>query len=84
MIKQLKSTGFVVKEYLIANWLTVDDLSQASSVGVPALHRFLEDEVKLSTEIALGINKLLKGLTAEFLINYDSKYQKQKDKLLQS
>ena len=79
---KIVSTSNMVLSYLESNNLTIPQLAEASNLSQRTIRRFINDESKLSYDIAVGVNKLLPNISTDFLMAYDAKYQFQKTKLM--
>lgn len=78
------STGSMVGIYLEANGFTITDLAASSGLSGRTIYRLLNDEGKLTQEMAEGVNKLIPGISVEFLMTYDAKYQIQKKEFVKA
>ena len=78
MAIKLVSTGTIIKMYLEENKVSAAQVAEASGVSLRTVLRVLNDESKLGSDVALGINKLLPEIHADYLLSYDSQYQLQK------
>ncbi len=81
---QIISSAKMIASYLEANDYTVFDLAEASSVSPRTIARLLNDECRLSYEVAVGLHKLIPEISVDYLFLYDSKYQLQKKELARS
>ena len=72
------STGNMIETYLEANGFSITNLAESSGVSERTIYRLLNDEGKLTQEMAEGVNKLIPGISVEFLMTYDARYQIQK------
>lgn len=73
------STGEMVAIYLQENGLTVRDLADVAGVSQKSVYLFLSDEARLSSQMAIALERLIPSLTAVFTMAYDAQYQLQKD-----
>lgn len=78
MAIKMVSTGTIIKMYLEENKVSAAEAAEASNVSLRTILRVLNDESKLSADIAIGLNRLLPEISAEYLLSYDSQYQLQK------
>lgn len=78
------STAKLISMYIEDNNIKIEDLASASNVNSRTVRRILNDECKLSYDVAFGLQTLIPELKAEFLASYDSKYQIQKNEILRS
>lgn len=75
MAIKMVSTGTIIKMYLEENGVSASEVASVSNVSLRTVLRVLNDESKLSLDVAIGINKLLPDIHADFLLSYDSQYQ---------
>jgi len=83
MITKLLSTGQIISAYLEANDLNIFDLAKASGVEAKTIYRLINDESKVSYKVVQGMNKLIPGISLDFLVSYDAKYQLQKHQFME-
>lgn len=76
----IRSTGSIIKLYLLENDFTFSDLAHSSGVSLRNIYRLMSDEIQLSYEVAKGMNSLIPEISIEFLMVYDTKYQIEKQK----
>lgn len=72
------STGTMLSQYMEANHITISDIAKFCAVSERTVYRMLNEETKLTPEVASAIEANIPGLKAEFLLKYDTKYQLQK------
>lgn len=80
MALTLSHTGDIIAMYMEENDVTIIDLQNKSNVNMRTIYRVLKGEVKLNSKLAIALEELVPGLSAEYLLSYDSKYQLQKTK----
>ena len=78
VVNELSSTAYLFGEFMFANNISVKQLAEASGVSMRTVYRILNDETKLSSKVAFGLNKLLPDVSPSFLMKYDAGYQTQK------
>ncbi len=79
VMNELSSTAYLFEEFMSANNISVKQLAEASGVSTRTIYRILNDEVKLSSKVAFGLNKLLPDVSPAFMMRYDAGYQTQKN-----
>ena len=86
VMNELSSTAYLFGEFMSANNITVKQLAEASGVSVRTIYRVLNDESKLNSKVAFGLNRLLPDVSPSFLMKYDAGYQTQKasDKVVEN
>lgn len=78
VMNELSSTAYLFGEFMSANNITVKQLAEASGVSVRTIYRVLNDESKLNSKVAFGLNRLLPDVSPSFLMKYDAGYQTQR------
>lgn len=77
-MNELISTGNMIRIYMEANGVAVRDLSAACNVSERRIYGLLNDESRLTSEVASGLKALIPGISEDFLFTYEEKYQLQK------
>jgi plasmid maintenance system antidote protein VapI len=73
------STGDMIRQYLEANSVSIQELKNTSGVSLKTISLLLNGKSKLSMKLAEAIHQLIPGISVEFLMTYDVKYQLQKE-----
>lgn len=79
VMNELSSTACLIGEFMSANNISVKQLAEASKVSTRTIYRILNDEAKLNSNVAFGLNKILPDVSPSFLMRYDAGYQTQKN-----
>ena len=69
------STGRIIKEYLDEQSISQKDLSFRTGISEKHISHVLNGSSRLTEEFALKIEKILDGITASYLLNYEAKYR---------
>lgn len=68
-------TGRIIKEYLDTQGINQKDLSIRTGLSEKHISHVLNSNSRLTEEFALKIEKVLVGITATYLLNYEAKYR---------
>lgn len=79
MNRSITKTSDIVKMYFEENNLSINDIYNSGLVSKDEVNRFFSGDYKLTKSLASAINKLLPELSAEFLLDYDKKYNLAKE-----
>lgn len=79
MNRSIIKTSDIVKMYFEENNLSINDLYNSGLVFKDEVNRFFNGDYKLNKSLASAINKLLPELSVDFLLNYDKKYNLDKE-----
>ena len=79
MDRRIIKTSDIVKMYFEENNLSINDLHDSGLISKDEVNRFFNGDYKLNKSLASAINKLLPELSVDFLLNYDKKYNLDKE-----
>ena len=69
------STGQMLTEFVNENKVSINDVAKLAGVSYRTIYRVLNDETKISEEVAEAFEKVIPGLKAKSILVYDAKYQ---------
>ncbi len=72
------STGCMLTQYMEANGVVISEVARKCNVSERTVYRILNDEARLTPEVAFAISELIPGLKCGFILKYDASYQVQK------
>ena len=69
------STGQMLTEFVNENKVSINDVAKLAGVSYRTIYRVLNDETKISEDVAEAFEKVIPGLKAKSILVYDAKYQ---------
>lgn len=68
------ATGIIVKEYIDEQEVTNEKLSEILGIDERSVSKFLDGKIGLTKDMALGLEKILPDISAEYWLNIEDKY----------
>ena len=65
----------MLTEFVNENKVSINDVAKLAGVSYRTIYRVLNDETKISEEVAEAFEKVIPGLKAKSILVYDAKYQ---------
>lgn len=70
-------TGSIIKEYLDALNISQSECAKKIGVSEKYFYNLINGKNELTEEVAMGLEKIFKGIPASYWINYEKKYRDQ-------